>query len=229
MNYPDPYTTPNPDLPADHLAVPEKGETYDAVVEPEAGATSALKISSILYEVVETLLLAAVIWLAVNFTTARYVVEGQSMDPNLHTGQFLIVSRLSYLRVGNLLTLGAPERGDIVVFDFPGNPGDDYVKRIIALPGEQVTIDEEGRVSINDLPLNEPYLAELNVRPYHGRFGTLTVPEGSYFVLGDNRNSSSDSRSWGMLERRYIVGKAWLSYWPPRHWGVIPHYEYADS
>lgn len=229
LNYPDPYTTPNRDLPADHLATPETGAAYDASPAPEAEAAARSKLGTILYEIVETILLAVVIWLAVNFATARYVVEGQSMDPNLHTGQFLIVSRLSYLRIGNLVTLGTPQRGDIIVFDFPGNPGDDYVKRIIGMPGEQLTIDEQGQVTIDDRPLSEPYLADSNVVPYRGRFGTWTVPENNYFVLGDNRNGSSDSRSWGMLEEQYIVGKAWLSYWPPRRWGVIPHYEYTDS
>ena len=222
---PDPYT-PNAETSADHLLMPEVERTHDADTEQES--TSRSKLGAILYEIVETILLAVVIWLVVNFATARYVVEGQSMEANLHTGQFLIVSRLSYLRIRNWIELGEPQRGDIVVFDFPGNPGDDYVKRVIGLPGEKVTIDEEGRVYIKDVLLDEPYLTQSNVEPYRGRFGTWIVPEDSYFVLGDNRNSSSDSRSWGMLESKYIVGKAWLSYWPPRYWGVIPHYEYTE-
>ena len=81
----------------------------------------------------------------------------------------------------------------------------------------------------NGVMLEEPYLSAEQTVPYRGRSGTWTVPEGSYFVLGDNRNSSSDSRSWGPLEEQYLVGKAWVSYWPPRYWRVIPHYEYVSA
>ncbi len=159
--------------------------------------------------------MAAVIWLIVNFATARYVVDGESMEPNLHTGQFLIVSRLAY-------RFGTPQRGDIIVFDFPNNPADDYVKRIIGLPGDTVTI-EQGNIYINDQLLVEPYLPDQPAFPYQGRW---VVPPGAYFVLGDNRAHSSDSRTWGMLADDAIIGKAWLSYWPPQHWGTIPHYDY---
>lgn len=190
---------------------------------------SASKIGAAVYEIVETILLAVIIWMAVNFATARYVVEGQSMEPNLHTGQFLIVSRLSYMQFGDIVNLGSPQRGDIVVFDFPGNPSDDYVKRIIGLPGETVTISEGGQVFIDGRLIEEPYLTAEYTQPYNGRIGTWTVPPNNYFVLGDNRNSSSDSRSWGPLEESYVVGKAWVSYWPPPEWKVIPHYEYATA
>lgn len=183
------------------------------------------RIRAALREAAETVLLAAIIWLLVNFATARYVVEGQSMEPSLHTGQYLIVNRLAYMQVGGF-KFGSVHRGDIVVFDYPGNPSDDYVKRVIGLPGETVTIDQSGQVYINGEPLEEPYLGNGAGTPYRHRSGTWTVPEGSYFVLGDNRDSSSDSRSWGMLEQKYIVGKAWLSYWPPQYWGVIPHFSY---
>ncbi len=183
------------------------------------------RIKAALREAAETILLAAIIWLLVNFTTARYVVEGQSMEPNLHTGQYLIVNRLAYMQIGGF-KFGSVHRGDIVVFDYPGNPSDDYVKRVIGLPGETVTIDQNGQVYIDGELLEEPYLGDEGGTPYRHRSGTWTVPEGSYFVLGDNRGSSSDSRSWGMLEQKYIVGKAWLSYWPPKYWGIIPHYSY---
>jgi signal peptidase I len=224
VDYPD-RITPSSDAPNEPLYHPEEPllapTATDQVVEDQAEQTGS-KIGPILYEIVETLLLAVVIWLAVNFTTARYVVEGQSMEPNLHTGQFLIVSRLAYMNIAGL-SLGEPHRGDIIVFDFPNNPADDYVKRIIGLPGETVMIDQDGNVFVDGHRINEPYL---NSESYGNRIGTWEVPEGSYFVVGDNRNHSSDSRSWGMLARKYIVGKAWISYWPPQNWGVIPHYEY---
>jgi signal peptidase I len=177
-------------------------------------------ISPVLREILETVVLAAVIWLLINFTTARYVVEGSSMEPNLVTGQFLIVSRLAY-------RFGEPQRGDVIVFDFPGNPSDDYVKRIIGLPGDEIQIDQ-GNVYVNGELLEEPYIADNSLT---SRRGTWVVPEDNYFVMGDNRPSSSDSRTWGTLNADFIVGKAWLCYWPPQELGVIPHYEFdtADS
>lgn len=192
--------------------------TSDDAALMEEPVSEPSKVWGIAREIIETILLAAVIWLAVNFATARYVVDGQSMEPNLHTGQFLIVSRLAY-------KFGLPQRGDIIVFDFPGNPADDYVKRVIGLPGDTVTI-QAGQIFINGNRLEEPYLPDERMLPTQGRWN---VPDGSYFVLGDNRAHSSDSRSWGMLPVDAIVGKAWVSYWPPQDWGTIPHYEYAPS
>jgi signal peptidase I len=194
-------------------ALPEFTEETTVSVEQPS------KVWAVLREIIETILLAAIIWLAVNFATARYVVDGQSMEPNLHTGQFLIVSRLAY-------RFGDPQRGDIIVFDFPGNPSDDYVKRIIGLPGETVTI-ENGHIFVNGQRVEEPYLPPDNITlPSQGRW---TVPDGEYFVLGDNRAHSSDSRSWGMLEVNKIIGKAWISYWPPQTWGLLPHYDYNST
>jgi signal peptidase I len=194
-------------------AIPDLSE------ETTTTAQQPSKVWSVLREIIETILLAAIIWLAVNFATARYVVDGQSMEPNLHTGQFLIVSRLAY-------RFGDPQRGDIIVFDFPGNPSDDYVKRIIGLPGETVSI-ENGHIFINNVRLEEPYLPPDDITtPTRGHW---IVPEGEYFVLGDNRGHSSDSRSWGMLETSKIIGKAWISYWPPETWGLLPHYDYDST
>jgi signal peptidase I len=176
------------------------------------------KVWAVLREIVETVLLAAIIWLAVNFATARYVVDGQSMEPNLHTGQFLIVSRLAY-------RFGTPQRGDIIVFDYPGNPSDDYVKRIIGLPGDIVVI-QNNQVTINGNLLDEQYLPPEDLTTGQGRW---VVPDGNYFVMGDNRAHSSDSRAWGMLTKDKIIGKAWISYWPPESWGLLPHFDYNTT
>jgi signal peptidase I len=206
----DPLMSPQPEeeTPVSSL-IPDETSVEPTTEEPS-------KVWGVLREIIETVLLAAVIWLAVNFATARYVVDGQSMEPNLHTGQFLIVSRLAY-------KFGTPQRGDIIVFDFPGNPSDDYVKRIIGLPGDTVTI-ENGHVLINGNQLEEPYLpGDTMTMPSQGRW---VVPGDSYFVMGDNRAHSSDSRSWGMLQYEKIIGKAWISYWPPSTWGLLPHYTY---
>ena len=171
----------------------------------------------LVYEALETVVLAAIIWLVVNFATARFVVDGSSMEPNFHTGQLLVVNRLAY-------QYGTLRRGDVIVFRFPGNTADDYIKRIIGLPGETVSI-EAGHIYVNGKLLEEPYLAP-DTLMYDGQW---VVPPDSYFVLGDNRAHSSDSRSWGMLEKGYIIGKAWVSYWPPEYWGLIPHYSYDIS
>ena len=222
----------------------QEAPTTDSMTEDDGSASTVLlsgvevaaeaapssgKFRALVYEVVETILLAVIIWLAVNFATARYVVEGESMEPNLHTGQYLVVSRLSYMQIGDIFQLGEPQRGDIIVFDYPGNPSDDYVKRIIGLPGDVVTIDEDGIVFVNGIRLAEPYIPDIAELPYRKRAGTWEVPEGTYFVLGDNRNHSSDSRTWGVLDERFIVGKAWISYWPPEAWGFMPHYEYDNQ
>jgi signal peptidase I len=185
------------------------------VPDDESAEAKWASAKSIIWEVIETVLLALVIWLAVNFATARYVVEGISMEPTLHTGEFLIVNRLTY-------RFGEPQRGDIIVFDYPNNTDDDYVKRIIGLPDETVTVDRNGNVYIDGALLDESYLPA-RISAYQGEW---VVPENSYFVMGDNRRSSSDSRSWGALERQFIIGKAWLSYWPPSLWGLAPHHRF---
>lgn len=183
----------------------------------EGRETLPAKLWPVIREIIETLVLATIIWLAVNFATARYVVDGDSMEPNLHTGQFLIVSRLAYM-------VGDPAHGDIVVFHYPRDPKESYVKRVIGVPGDDIII--EGRqVYVNGVLLDEPYLSETALSYSRGHYAA-TIPEGSYFVLGDNRAGSSDSLNWGALERDLIIGKAWLSYWPPPEWGLIPHYRY---
>ena len=135
------------------------------------------------------------------------------MEPTLSHRQYLLVSRLSYNR-------RAPARGDIVVAHDPGLPGIDCIKRIIGLPGEQVSI-EDGCVYINDRPVHEPYLLE-EAWSSTAPMRLWLLEEDEYAVLGDNRNDSRDSRRFGSLGREQILGKAWIRYWPPRAWGVIP-------
>lgn len=170
---------------------------------------------SLLRDLVETLVLTLIIFFVVNALTGRFQVRGSSMEPSLHTGQYLIVSKLSY-------RLGQPQRGDIVVFEPPNGTGEDYIKRIVGLPGEQVEV-RDGSVWINGYRLEEPYVASRT--PYSGSW---LLGADEYFVLGDNRANSSDSHSWGPLPEENIVGKAWLCYWPPEHWGTLPHYSFPD-
>lgn len=168
-----------------------------------------------LRETLETLFLALLIYLVVNALTGRFYVRGSSMEPSLHNGQYLIVSKISYL-------FGEPQRGDIVVFVSPNNGKEDYIKRIIGLPRERVEI-RDGAVWINGYRLEEPYLR--SPTPYSG---VWTLGPDEYFVLGDNRANSSDSHTWGPLPRKNIIGKAWLCYWPPQYWGLLPHYSYPS-
>jgi signal peptidase I len=162
----------------------------------------------ILVDILETLLLSVVLFFLINAVSARIRIDGSSMEPNLHHGEFVIVSKVNY-------KLGEPERGDIVVFDFPRNITQEYIKRVIGLPGEEIKI-EDGQVYVNGVVLTEPYL---KMEPRYE--GEWLVQEDELFVLGDNRNNSSDSHNWGMVPMENVVGEALLIYWPPSSWGLI--------
>ena len=152
-------------------------------------------------DTIETILLALLLFLAINALSARVRVENISMKPTLQPGEFLLVNRVAY-------KIGKPSIGDIIVFHAPGESDVDYIKRIVGLPGDDVAISD-GIVYVNSFPLYESYFAE---PPNY--FGTWTVPTGEYFVLGDNRNNSSDSHMWGFVPHDDIVGRAILIYWP---------------
>jgi signal peptidase I len=162
-------------------------------------------------EIVETVALTLIIFVLIRVVVQNFRIEGYSMEPTLHQDQFLIVNKFSYR------WLHPPERGDIIVFEYPRAPDRDFIKRVIGLPGEKVEV-RQGRVYINDKQLEEPYIAS---QPSYS-WGPRVVNDDEYFVLGDNRNNSSDSHTWGLLPKDNIIGKAWLSYWPPQHWGLIP-------
>lgn len=178
------------------------------VPESEYSESLARRTWRTLVDILETLALALILFYAINLTTARIRVDGQSMEPTLTSGQLVVVNRLAY-------RLGEPAIGDIVVFYFPRDPDQEYIKRLIGLPGDQVVI-ENGTVYVNGEALDEPYLA---IHPSYT--GTWTVPSGQVFVLGDNRNNSSDSHRWGTVPLDYIVGKALLIYWPPTDWKLL--------
>jgi len=170
---------------------------------------------SLLREILETVLLTVMLFLVINAVTGRSQVNGSSMEPTLHDGQYLIIGKVTYW-------LHPPERGDIIVLHPPGNPGEDYIKRVVGLPGEQVEV-REGRVWVNGVALNESYVSGA---PSYS--DSWNLREDEYLVFGDNRNNSSDSHSWGPLTEESIVGKAWLCYWPPEHWGLVEHHVFSD-
>jgi signal peptidase I len=196
----------------------EKDPRYSTLID-EASDTEDWHANAkwILREIVETAVLTLVIFFLVRLAFQNFRIEMQSMEPNLHEGQSIIANKLVY-------HLHPPERGDVIVFHAPANPGKDYIKRVVALPGEEVRI-REGQVYVNGARLEETYAT----RPSNSSWGPEVVGELEYFVLGDNRNYSSDSRNWGMLDRDAIVGKAWLSYWPPQEWGLVPHYSFVSG
>lgn len=183
------------------------------------------------WELIQTLVLAALIFLVVRGVAQNFRVEGPSMEPGLHDGQYLLVNKAVYFRL-DMDTLSkyipfinggstrylfhAPERGDVIVFRYPNDPSRDFIKRVIGVPGDTVSI-QEGVVSVNGVPLEEPYINFAT----GGDKEAVVVPPGNYFVLGDNRANSSDSRSWGFVPEENIIGKAMFSYWPLSELGGV--------
>jgi signal peptidase I len=161
------------------------------------------------------------------FIVQPYIVEGSSMVPRFSNNDYLVVDKISY-------RIGDPQRGDIIVFRYPNQPAINYVKRIIALPGERIKI-ERNQVTIynKDNPdgvvLNEKlYLADAVQTTIVGSNAgrELIVPEGSYYVMGDNRPASSDSREWGYLPRENIIGRVFVQAFPIEHFSIIEHARY---
>ena len=202
-----------PDL-SSHI-MPDEDEAISEEESPSVWRTAW----AITREVGETVILTLIIFLLIQLVIRNFRVVGTSMVGNLHDGQYLIIDKISYSPfLTDNLDIGGPKRGDVIVFKPPRNPNDDYVKRVIGLPGEKVQIIQ-GQVFINDQPLEEPF------QPVPGTYSMSTpviVPEDQVFVLGDNRNNSNDSHNWGPLPVENIVGRAWISYWPPDQWGTIP-------
>lgn len=159
----------------------------------------------------ETVILAVLLFFAINAVSARVRVDGFSMRPTLQDGEYVLVNRLAFKR-------SLPQRGDIIVFKAPMSD-QDLIKRVIGLPGDHIQI-YGGQVIVNGQALNEPYIAAAPA--YNGEWD---VPADKLFVLGDNRNDSSDSHAWGLLPIENVIGKAILIYWPPPEWNVIQHVE----
>ena len=181
-------------------------------IDQPAAPSMRVRLLRFLGELIQTALIALILFIVVNLVTARIRVEGISMEPSLHDGEFVVVNRLAYRWL-------EPKRGDVVVFYFPLDPSRRFIKRIIGLPGDQVAI-RDGQVFVNDLLIEEPYIA--STTQYDGEW---EINPYEIFVLGDNRNNSSDSHRWGPLPMNEVIGKAVLVYWPPDSVGMIPHYE----
>lgn len=176
-----------------------------------------LRVVGLWRGIAKRLLLFVAIYAFINLLSVRFVVDGSSMLPNFESGQFLIVSRLHYL-------LESPQIGDIVVFHFPGDTQQDYIKRVIAGPSDTVEI-RDSTVYVNSTALTEPYIYEACIST-RCRDNIWHLGEDEYFMMGDNRNRSSDSRNFGPVNRQFIVGEVVFRYFPLSDFGSVTRIGY---
>lgn len=205
----DPYTL-QPDL----SQTPTTTLTPIAEEVPLDDANEPSMTWMLLRELVETIVLSLIIFLLIRQVLQNYRIESHSMQPNFYEGQFILVNKLAY-------KIGQPSRGEVIVFHNPNNTSEDYIKRVIGLPGDTVEIHDD-KVFINQQELPEPFAKE----PYRTNtpFGPLVIPANHIFVMGDNRGNSQDSRYIGPIDENLVVGKAWLRLWPLPVFGLIHQY-----
>jgi signal peptidase I len=190
-----------------------------AAPQPSAAAAApaaTTNASSLLREVFEVVVLAVILYFGISFAVQAVHVEGLSMYATLDDNDYLIANKIDY-------RLHAPQRGDIIILRPPSDNSKDFIKRVIALPGEKLLI-RDSVVYINGHRLDEPYLPEawtaINNWPTDGTDGRI-MKSNEYFVMGDNRNRSQDSRIFGPIGRDRIDGRAWFRIWPLDHFGDI--------
>ncbi len=229
--------------PADPTITPLSESTSPLAHGEDAEPSDRRRAFTFARELVETILLTLVIFVAVRTLVVNFRVDGESMRPSLTNGQYLLVNKAVFFHfdlnaVRNALpgedTPGEdivylfhpPQRGDIVVFNPPTPSDKPYVKRVIGLPGDRVAV-RNNQVFVNGTLIEEPYIAAPPGYTYPQGGGDFTVPTGSIFVLGDNRNNSSDSHHFGQVPLDNVIGKAIVSYWPPEGFGIIPHERYT--
>lgn len=193
-------------------------ESYYAEPEPQPKRSILKRTLHLIREILETIVPAVLIALLINLFMAQATrVHGQSMEPSLHTDQRLVVEKLSYNRyLRQYLNLPGPQQGNVVVIRVPTQNNELLIKRVMGLPGDVVEI-HDGQVFVNGQPVDEPYVADATA----GIYGPTTVPPLNIFVLGDNRNFSNDSRNFGTIPLKNVVGRAWFSYWPPEQIGFV--------
>jgi signal peptidase I len=193
-------------------------------------------------EVIETVIAAAVLFFIVQAMIQSYQVEGPSMEPSVHNNELLLVNKAIYFKVarttvdrflpfidlqgdGNLYPFHPPERGEIVVLRGPDGSTRDFIKRIVAGPGDTLEI-RRGSLFVNGRAVDEPYVSQLDLST---TTGPTVIPPGQYYVLGDNRPVSRDSRAWGPITEDMIIGKAWFAYWPFEVLGFLGHNSVAAT
>lgn len=174
-----------------------------------------------LKEYAEALIVALILAFFIrSFVVQAFKIPSGSMLQTLQIGDHLLVTKFAYgvkIPFTNIMVFEreGPERGDVIVFDFPEDPSKDFIKRVVAVPGDVIEIREK-RVFLNGEELSEPYIQHVDAStsvPRRDNFGPVMVPENKYFVMGDNRDESYDSRFWGFVERNTIAGKALILYW----------------
>ncbi len=178
-----------------------------------------IRLGAFFLDILQVVVFAVAIFLFVYLLLLQpHKIKGSSMTPNFLDGEFLLTDKITY-------RFNEPMRGDVVVFKAPPDDRDEFIKRIIGLPGDSILV-KEGKVYLNSELLNETYL-ESTVYTGPGRFlsenTSVKVPTGAYFVLGDNRPYSSDSRAWGFVDKSKITGRAWLIYWPVAKAGLVKY------
>ena len=209
-----------PDVYALTSDVPAEGASDDQAPEHVGGSVAESEPQPsvgwmLLRELVETIVLSLIIFLLIRQVVQNYRIESHSMQPNFYEGEFILVNKLAY-------RVGTPERGDVLVFHNPNNEEEDYIKRIIGLPGDTLEI-RDSVVYINGESLMEEY--PHNEIPRAVTYGPIVIEPDHLFVMGDNRPQSQDSRVFGPLSEDLIVGKAWVRVWPFNKFGIIQHYD----
>lgn len=202
----------HPDSISSPISIAPTKPITDELVEYPSQAKQVTQTGGlIIREIVETLLLTLLIFWIVNTITGRFRIEGSSMMPTMQEGEYILINKLAYW-------IDKPNRGDIVVLHYPRDPSRDFIKRVIALEGDEVIVRNR-EVYVNDVLLDEPYI---NAPP--GYSGEWTVPEDNIFVFGDNRNNSQDSHSFGGVPLEMLVGRGTVIYWPFDQISRVPHH-----
>lgn len=212
-------------VPTVYVAPPPQEENADPAKKPRKGLLSELIRSFVAFvlDFMETIVVALSIFVVVYlFLVQPHEVKGSSMEPNFQNNEYILTDKISY-------KFREPVRGEVIIFKAPRNPEVDYIKRVIGLPGDQVKI-EKGKVYLNGQLLNETYLRD-STSLFPGSFleegNVFTVPLDEFFVMGDNRPHSSDSREFGPVAKNLIIGRAIIRYWPIPVIGPIPQVHYT--
>lgn len=196
-----------------YTLVPLDANRYNVQGDTNLDTRGLLELSEkrtrLIRELIETIAFTLLLFLLIRFAAQSFRVDGMSMEPGLHTNEYVLVNKVAYL-------FHEPQRGDVIVFHYPLDPTKDFIKRIIGIPGDTIQTTSDA-VIVNGQTLHEPYIST----PFNNNSNTLKLGPGEFFVMGDNRDNSFDSRDWGPLNRSYIIGKAVAVYWPLSNWEWI--------
>lgn len=183
------------------------------------------KLGAFLYETTQTIVIFLSIFVFIYFFAAQpHQVQGDSMLPNFLSGEYILTDKITY-------RFNEPKRGDIIVFKAPNNPRKDYIKRIIGLPGETISL-KNSTIYIDEKPLTETYLEpneKITAGAYLKSEKAIKIEPNQYFVLGDNRDQSQDSRTWGPISQNKIIGRVFFSYWPLNTIGKVEAVKYLSD